>query len=287
MSEIKPIQVLLIHRDSDVYRHLTGWWSYGVPEFEWATLKVKPQYFVVDMQYAPPHDLVVLDDWVFGTIRNLRSMMAYVIVDSARSNAQLKRNRTQALDANLILLDSDSLAAFDGMGKPVRRFAYAVNEALYYPRDKIYDVAFLCWPTDERRKVQASCAEICQRHGWKFVTGSFNWQEYARLLCSAKVVVHKAHVINARSWRVFDVMAARGCLLSSPLPIVSGDGIAVGTHYREYMNDEQLERQLIDLLDGGAWEAIAEAGYQHILAHHTWRIRSAQLRETLHEVFKW
>jgi spore maturation protein CgeB len=86
---------------------------------------------------------------------------------------------------------------------------------------------------------------------------------------------------------VFDVMASRGCLLTSPLPIISGDGLNPSTHYREYMNDEQLERELVKLLDGGEWEPIAEAGYQHILAHHTWRIRAAQLRGTLTEVFKW
>ncbi len=279
----KPLHVLLIHRESDIYRRLTGWWSYAVPEFEWDTIKVKPQYFVVDMDYAPPHDLVVLDDWVFGTIKHLKTPLAYVTVDSARSAAQLKRNRQQALNASLVLVDSDKLESFDGMGIPVRRFAYAVNEQLFYPRPKIYDVAFLCWPTDERRRVQTDCAAICKRHNWTYITGSYEWNQYAFLLTSAKVIVHKAHVVNARSWRVFDVMAGRGCLLSSPLPIVSGDGIESGTHYREYMNTEQLERELIALLDGGAWEGIAEAGYQHVTTHHLWSQRSAELRETVRE----
>lgn len=281
-----PIKVLLIHRESDVYRHLTGWWSYPVDEFEWQALKVKPEHFIVDMRYAPHADLVVLDDWIFGTINHLRAPLAYVVVDSPRSKTQLERNRKQAIDANLILVDSDNLSAFDGLGKPVRRFAHAVNDRLFTPREKLYDVAFLCWPTDDRRMVQRWCNDICKRHGWSLATGTYDWNHYAQFISSSKVVVHRPHVANGRSWRVFDVMAARGCLLSSPLPEVSGDGLVSGTHYREYTSQEILEQQLIELVKYGAWEDVAEHGYQHVMANHTWRIRAGQLRAMLTEVFR-
>jgi spore maturation protein CgeB len=161
-----------------------------------------------------------------------------------------------------------------------------VNEHLFMPREKVYDVAFLCWPTDERREVQKACGEICRKHGWVFFTGTYDWNDYARFLSSSKVVVHMPHVKNARSWRVFDVMASRGALLTMPLPDVSGDGLINGTHYREYINTDTLERELISLLDYGAWKIVGEAGYDHVIKNHTWRTRSAQLRETLREVFK-
>lgn len=213
--------------------------------------------------------------------------MAYVTVDSPRSQAQLDRNRAQAKDASLILVDSDKLESFDGLGKQARRFAHAVNDHLFIPREKVYDVAFLCWPTDDRRMVQRWCADICRQHGWTFVTGTYDWDHYARFLSSAKVVVHRAHVVNGRSWRVFDVMASRGCLLSSPLPEVSGDGLVSGEHYREYTSRETLEWQLIDLISNRGWESIADEGYRHVMAHHTWRKRAAELRQTVDEVFKW
>lgn len=285
------LNVLLVHRDSDVYRHLTGWWSYPVDEFTWQALKVQRDNFVVDMQdITPQPNLVVLDDWIWGQFKNLHIPLAYVIVDSARSLAQFERNKAQARGADLMLIDSDELDKFRPIGIPARRFAYAVNEQLFYPRDKIFDVAFLCWLTDERRVVQNACYDICARHQWSFITndhGAYDWPEYARLLSSAKVVVHMPHVKNARSWRVFDVMAARGALLSLPIPAVSGDDIVAGTHYREYHNTQSLERELTSLLTDRRWEAIAEAGYQHVMAHHTWRTRSAQLRETIREVFGW
>jgi spore maturation protein CgeB len=94
------------------------------------------------------------------------------------------------------------------------------------------------------------------------------------------------HVKLGRSWRVFDVMASRGALLTMPLPDVSGDGLNAGEHYREYVNTETLERELVYLLDGGHWSRIGMLGYQHVIANHTWSIRAAQLRETLREVFR-
>lgn len=285
---MKPLNVLLVHRDSDVYRHLTGWWSYPVDEFKWVQLKVPRDNFIVDMQQInPTPDLVVLDDWIYGQFKNLKTPLAYAIVDSARSLAQLERNREQARFADLLLIDSDDLSKFKPWGKPARRFAYAVNEHLFMPREKVYDVAFLCWLTDERRAMQRIVKEICQKHGWSFVTGAYDWRDYARFLSSAKAVVHLPHVKAARSWRVFDVMASRGALLTMTLPDVSGDGLIAGTHYRTYNNAASLESELMYLLNDGHYEQIGMAGYQHVIEHHTWRIRAAQLRQIVYEVFGW
>lgn len=120
------LRVLLVHRDSDIYRHLTGWWSYAVNEFIWESLKVKRDNFIVDMQYVEPKpNLVILDDWIWGQFKNLHVPLAYVTVDSARSPAQFERNKAQARWADLLLIDSDELSKFKVIGKPVRRFAYA------------------------------------------------------------------------------------------------------------------------------------------------------------------
>ncbi|RPI29788.1 MAG: glycosyltransferase family 1 protein [Chloroflexota bacterium] len=275
---MKPLRVLLVHRDNDNYRNLTGWWSYPVPEFTWHTKKVPPINFSawVDPQ---AYDLAVLDDWIFGDLTLSGVPLAYVVVDSARSAEQLARNLRQARQARLILVDSDDLSKFPA---PARRFAYAVNERLYCPRPKTYDVAFLCWPTPARRIVCDQARQICERHGWSFLTGTYpNFREYAAAIGSARVVIHKAHVEQARSWRVFDVMASRGALLSSPLPTVSRDGIVKGVHYTEYREEAELEHELERLLAGDAWEEIAEAGYRHVLEHHTWSVRAKELREML------
>jgi len=279
---VKPLHVTLIHRESDRYRQLTGWWSYPVSEFTWNVVKVQPDRFSVKPDVSKT-DLLVMDDWIFGDVDKQGKPLAYVTVDSARSDAQLIRNLNQSKQADLLLIDSDSLNRFDPSGKPVRRFAYAVNEKLFYPRPKEYDVAFLCWPTDERRIVQARCEQICQRHGWSFLTGTYEPQTYAKMIGSAQVVVHSAHVKQARSWRVFDVMASRGCLLTNPIPLIDGDGIIPGVHYQEYRTIDELELQIKYLLDG-AWSEIAQAGYNRVMAAHTWRTRASELRKMVGEV---
>ncbi len=280
-------RVLLIHRHNDNYRRLTGWWSYPVPEFTWEERCVNPDNFTLDLsREAGRYDLAVLDDFAFGTVNHPTIPLAYVVVDSARSDARLKRNLAQAQQADLVLVDSDDLAKFSG--HKTRRFAYAVNEQLFRPHEKLYDVAFICWPTPERREVQAACQELCDRRGWSCLTGTWTQAEdYARAIGSATIVVHSSHIKAARSWRVFDVMASRGCLLSSPLPIVSGDGITSGVHYHEYQSTSDLEPMIENLLAGNTWESAAHNGYEHVLSNHTWQRRATQLQQILTEAFKW
>lgn len=282
-----PKHVLLIHRHNDHYRRLTGWWSYPVSEFTWDERCVNPDNFTLDLlREAGRYDLAVLDDWCFGEINHPTIPLAYVVVDSARSDNRLKRNLQQAQQSDLVLVDSDDLTKFGG--HRTRRFAYAVNERLFRPHEKLYDVAFLCWPTPERRAIQDTIREICQRRGWSFLTGTWTQAEdYARAIGSAKVVIHAPHVKAARSWRVFDVMASHGCLLTAPIPKVSGDGIEVGRHYQTYADPEQIERRLIELLTDDEWCKIAETGYHHVMNNHTWSVRAKQLQHTLSEVFKW
>jgi len=276
---MRPLRVKLVHRESDNYRRLCGWWSYAVPEFTWEAVKVPASF---DRVRVGGCDLVVVDDWIFGQVQHDKTPMAYVTVDSARSSVQLERNLGMAKQANIVLVDSDALHKFLPSGKPVRRFAYAVNEHLYRPVEHTYDVAFLCWPTPERRLIEQQVREICYRRGWTYLTGTWTDPlEYAAKVGKAKVVVHWQHVREARSWRVFDVMACKGALLTNPIPLIDGDGIEPGTHYWEY-GEDNLEHRLVDLV-GGEWKQVAQAGYDHVIAHHTWKTRAAQLRKLLAE----
>ena len=166
----------------------------------------------------------------------------------------------------------------------MKRFAYAVNENLYRPHHKNFDVAFLCWPTPERRVVRNRVEEICNRRGWSFLGNTYqNPLDYADALGLAKVVVHKSHVEQARSWRVFDVMATKSCLLTNPIPLIDGDGIAPNVHYAEYYDAEDLEYKLETLIWRASGRRMAETGYQHVIEHHTWGVRAKQLRYMLHE----
>ena len=230
-------------------------------------------------------DLIVLDDWIWGKVFKGGKPLAYVTVDSARSDEQLAKNLTQARQADLVLVDSDRLEKYYSLSQPVKRFAYAVNENLYRPHHKNFDVAFLCWPTPERRVVRNRLEEICERRGWSLLANTYQDPlDYADALGLAKVVVHKAHVEQARTWRVFDVMATKSCLLTNPIPLIDGDGIHPNEHYAEYYDGEDLEYKLDALLNTNQWEAMAETGYNYVIEHHTWTARAKELRQMLHEV---
>ena len=277
-----PLRVLIIHRDNDHYRQLSGWWSSPVPEFIWQTKAVKANDFTLNLKGAErDFDLVVMDDWIFGEVRNRSIPLAYVVVDSARSMAQLGRNLRQAKYADLLLIDSDEPGKFKTVPtKPVRRFAHAVQTDLFYPQEKKHDVGFLCWPTPEREEVREHLAKFCRAKGYSFITGKWPESEkYAEAIRSARLVVHKAHVEQARSWRVFDVMASAGCLLTTPLPEVSGDGIRGAEHYWTYRNLQELESQIETLLADSYWQETARRGHEHIMTHHTWPVRAAELRQ--------
>src|SRR3990167_4201062 len=113
-----PIRVLLIRRHNNHYRHLTGWWSYPIDQFVWAERAVDDQGFRLDVrEIERAYDLIVLDDWTFGRLSNRTIPLAYVVVDSARSVEQLRRNVLQGSQSDLLLIDSDDLDKFRGLGK--------------------------------------------------------------------------------------------------------------------------------------------------------------------------
>ena len=284
---MRSLHVLIIHRKDDNYRKLSGWWSYPVPEFTWETLSVSAEGFKVDLKDKEhSFDLIVMEDWIWGEVLNKRLPLAYVIVDSARSMGQWQKNAEQARYADLILVDSDDLARFIlPAGRPVRRFAHAVNDQLFVPPvHKSVDVAFLCWPTPERRIVQQDLEAFCALRRYSFLTGTFPSLEYATRLSAARIVVHQPHVKHARSWRVFDVMSSGGCLVSPLIPFVSGDGIEAFRHYVAYP-DGNLSKlhDAIDAFMSERWETISEDGYNLVMDRHTWNVRARELRQTLSE----
>lgn len=288
MSFLSQLRVLLVHRNSDNYRQLSGWWSHPVPEFTWDVCRVPPVDFTLSLLgYKSKYDLVVVDDWIFGHVIYKELPIAYVVVDSARSDLQLQRNKMQArsMEADIILLDSDSSSKFKDLGTPVMRFAHCVNRDMFKPIEKTHDVAFLCWSTPPRVIVREHLRAFCLKQGYTFLNGTYNNPvDYAQALCSARIVVHMAHVQEGRSWRLFDVMAARGCLLSDHKVSVSGDGLVANEHYVAWHSVEELEGKVDALMHLPTWrEGIVQAGYEIVQECHTWGVRAKQLRLELNK----
>jgi glycosyltransferase involved in cell wall biosynthesis len=192
----------------------------------------------------------------------------------------------QAKQVDLLLVDHSPLAGWPGPYK-VRRANYCTDDHLFVPEEKVVDVA-MHWSVKgcvARGEIEHLLPGICERDGWSLSYRGLPPREYARALARARVVVNFPKTPTNRPNRVMDAMAARTCLLTGALPIVDGTGMVPGEHYVTFNRPEDLAAGLHQVLDAGEWERVADAGYELVMAKHTWAVRAAEFRQMLAEEF--
>ena len=288
---MKPLRVLLACRDNprSSADRMIGHWSYQVPEFTWDILPV-PRWFVLDMsKYYGAYDLIVHEDTkAWGVFHCDRAVLpvAYIVRDSTLSDDHYIQRIKQAWkQADIILVDWDRLERFQGLGHPVLRFSHCVNDRLFrdYGEGKMVDVAFhmAVKGNPERAELREWLRWLCITRGWTFENGVIGGEDYARSFSRAKVTLNMERTPTTRAHRVFDAMACRTCLLTTPEPDVEGEERRAGVHYVEWRDRQDLILALGRLLDDGEWEPVANAGYELVQRCHTWAVRARELREAL------
>lgn len=207
------------------------------------------------------------------------------VVDSTLSEEHYQARLRQAKQADAVLVDWDRLDRFAATGKPVIRFNYCVNDRIYreHGEMKEVDVGSYQTGTEERRAIESLVRAYCEQRGYTFHSGNPSGVDYAVAMGRCKVVLNVNRNPRTRSHRVFDVMAVRSCLLTSPLPDVSGEQRVYGQHYVEFRNAAQLTEAIDYLLGSGEWETIAGNGMLLVKEEHTWARRATQLRLRLEE----
>lgn len=286
---MKPLQVALVHRNSPRLNgaRMVGYWSYPVPEFEWHHFPVSKK-FRLDRGTFVDFDLIVLEDGkLHGEVTGTGPPVAYVIGDSTLSDEHYRVRRELARQCDLLLVDWDCLSRFTDLGVPVRRFSYCVNQRLMrdYGMGKDIDVGSFQSATKERRELEAWLRERGTAHGYCFEAGVYPGQAYAMMMTRTKIIVNLNRNPATRSHRVFDAMACRACVLTSPLPDVSGEERRAGTHYLEYdLTDLDALGDCVDwLLGTGQWETFAGNGYMLVREQHTWQVRASELRQLVED----
>ena len=146
---------------------------------------------------------------------------------------------------------------------------------------KEFDVGSYQHSTEERRAIESLVRAHCDKRGYTFDMGNPGGIDYAVAMGRCKIVLYVNRNLATRSHRVFDVMAVRSCLLTSPLPDVSGEPRTYGQHYVEFRNVAQLTEAIDYLLGSGEWETIAGSGMVLVKRCHTWAVRARELREVL------
>ena len=289
---MKPLRVALIHADNPrQYRRMVGFWAYDVPEFEVKHFGVSGKLNLNAADLVGDFDIIVREDHrTHGRIiKDARIPVAYYIVDSTLSDGHYKSRLGPAREADLILVEHDRLSRFGGLGPPVRRFGYCVNDHFFHDRglDRVVDVGMYCRVTGapERAELIRWLATFCDERGYFYAAGKRWGGKYPRAFNQTRISVNLSRTVTNRPHRVFDAMACRTCLLTSRLPPVSGEARVAGSHYLEFKDRAELAAVIDETLASGAWQTIADQGCELVQKQHTWAIRAGELRETFAEEF--
>ena len=246
---MKPLRVALVHRGQAYrYTRVDGQFAYEVPEFIWEHVEVHKSVQNLDInKWQGKYDLVWLDPGKYSFLNILAPRAAkhkvkaiYWSLYPTLTQGHLKKEQARAkYNANLVLLDHDNEKRWGGLGIPVRRLAYSVNERYYYDREleRAIDVNFACYPeySYERPALDAWLRDYCGRRGWSYASGChYDGEDYAVLMARSKVVVHILRTPQIRPPRMFDTAACGTAMLSNPMPVVSGEHFDPGTMYRVF-----------------------------------------------------
>jgi len=289
-----PLRVALVHRDNpraNEHRSV-GWWAYDVPEFQVRHVPVRKGFALDVADLARHSDVVVWEDHsAYGTLINRHALpVAYVVVDSTASWDHYRTRYEHAAQADLVLVDHDRLDRFGDLGIPVRRLGYAPNDRFYrdYGEARTVDVCMHCHPSPDgaRSRLMEALHRFCVARGYTFASGKRSGEAYPRGFNRAKISVNLSQTPTNRPHRLFDVMACRSCLLTSPWPRVSGEeDVREGVHYVSFQDFDDLCARIDALLETGAWQGIADAAHALVQERYTWAALAGRLHATLLEVF--
>jgi glycosyltransferase involved in cell wall biosynthesis len=290
---MRPLRVALVHRDSPrCIDRMVGPWSYAVPEFRWTHVPVGKTFRLdKDELAARGFDVIVHEDakcWGEFT-GSAKIPVCYVVMDSTLSGDHYQHRLTQAKQADLILVDWDDLSRFESVGVPVRRCGYSVNDHFFrdWSEEKTVDVAYHATTKGSPERVALAdwLESFCERRGYVYQCGRRIGPDYALAFNRAWIVVDLARTPTTRNHRALDAMASWTCLVSSPLPEVSGEEFVEGVHYEAWRDYDELGAKIDRLLVNSQCRRIAEAAYGLVRERHTWSVRAAELKSVLEEEF--
>lgn len=273
-------------------RRNMGYWSYPVPEFTWDHFSPGKDFNIERFSMFKDFDVIFHEDGGnYGIWVGCNPPVAYLSIDSTLSDNHYHARLGQAKQSDLILVDHDELHRFAGVGPPVRRLGYCVNDHVFTPREKSIDVVYHCSSSSgtgapgaqERIALRQYLNEICTRYKWTYRSGVAGLDEYAANMGAARIVINLPRTVTNRPHRILDAMAAGACVLTGPIPTVSGDDLQERIHYRTFTNNAELPEIINELLTDHSWTQCAINGHELVTARHTWAQRARELRQIMRE----
>jgi glycosyltransferase involved in cell wall biosynthesis len=260
-----------------------GYWSYPVPEFEWRHFITGKKAYATDMNHYG--DVIFQEDAGPYILKNVRKPVVYLAIDSTLSEDHLESRLKRAKNADLILVDHDDIERFKHLGIPVRQWNYCVNDHLFRDQglSRDIDVSFYCGSNVERGQIRNMLRPFCRGNDISFATGTLHPVQYAQAMAQSKIVLNWPRSPDNRAHRVFDAMACGACLVTGPVPNVSGDYLDRHNNYVPVNYIEDIPIVLQHLLKTGDWQHIAQNGKRLVDKYHRWSVRAKQLKQILAE----
>jgi hypothetical protein len=178
--------------------------------------------------------------------------------------------------------------AADGVQRERIHFMpHAFEPDCYRPYEIInkWDWCFIGHPNSPHRidLLDRLCKEFPNWYvGWRnaAVPGYNSLDDIAYKLSQSKVGVNYS-VNKDLNMRVFETMGTRTCLLTDYLDVFEDVGLKDGVNLVTFTNETEAVTKMKKILaDDVRRRTIAETGYQHVLANHTYHHRALQMLET-------
>lgn len=268
------LNVCLVSADHPrhTYNRMVGWFGYQVENIGLIHKTYKDKFVSLNRNDFKDFDAVIVEDArlsVFWNGYNNNTAFCYLIVDSVLSKDHYRERHNNSLQYDINLVDQDKLSRFPRS----RRFSYCVNENIFKPAEKIYDVGMLFNATPERNQLRDELTLWCNEHGYSFVNGR-RVEDYPLVLAQSKININLSRNPSVRSHRVFDVMACNSMLITSTLPKIDYEYKVKHKDYEEFSSFEGLTELIDTHLKFEIWKDKANSGFELVKNNHTWENRA-------------
>lgn len=287
---MNPLKIALVIRNREYLMNRNersiGLFSYAVPEFEWAHFRLG-KFAPLKREEFEDFDVIVIEDGAHVNVEGHGPPVVGIFWDTNSDESHFAHRLVQASQCDLVFIGQDPLERFVACRKPVKRLTYCVNDRQFrdYGEEKTVDVGFHMSQFPNRPRTEA----LAQLKAWAVANHGvilsarkiMLLNEYVRAFNRAKVSINVSQMPENRPHRLFDAMACRSCVASTPQPFVEEEHSPVAGEHYLLLDPEQIGETLSPVFENGAWQSMTEVGYEFIREHHTWEKRAPELRQLM------
>lgn len=277
----------------------------GNPLYTWACMKRMQEKGLLEIDHLAPfqsaediaskHGRYDLHLWVDWGEDGLGGLLPYAPIDCAKPNAYWASDTHLGFDYRLSMarkFDHVFCAQKKAVGEFRERgiqnpiwLPHAV-EPLAYPRKtfaaKKYDIAFVGHINSQNR---VEALDRLFKEVPNFFYGQRLFNDAADIFAQSKIVFNIS-MLDDLNMRTFEGMATGSMMLTNRVPSIE-DLFVDGKHLVLYDDfDDMVEKARYYLAHDDEREAIAEAGYQEVIANHTIQNRVDKILEVALPEFK-